>query len=438
MRKVIVVAFREYQAAVRTKSFIISLIMMPVMMGGSLVVQLTMKDKTDINPKKIALVDYTSQLGAAILTDAAERNDKEIFTGEGETRRQTKPRFNFEAIDPGETPRDELELALSERVRSNDLFAFVIIPPDLINPAENAWPGIDYYSNSPTYDDVLDWLREPVRRRVQELRCQLLDISPEAARRVTAWAPLHNLGLVSRTKEGTISKAERTNIIASTLIPMGMMMLMFMIIMVGASPLVQSVLEEKTNRIMEVLLGSVTPFQLMLGKLLGMVGVSLTVLTFYLIGGFIAANQAGYGAMFPSHLVIWFAVYQALAVLLFGSIFIAIGAAVSDLREAQSMMTPTMLIVVAPMFIWLNVVREPNSSFSLIASLIPPCTPMLMILRQTVPPGVPLWQPILGISLVVVTTVFCVWAAGRIFRVGVLMQGRGAKFGEMLRWVFTG
>lgn len=438
MRKVIVVAFREYQAAVRTKSFIISLIMMPVMMGGSLVVQLTMKDKTDTKPKQIALVDYTGQLNAAIIADAAVRNEKEIFSGESDARRQTKPRFNFEAIEPADKARDELELALSERVRKEELLAFIIIPPDLISPSPDAWPSIDYYSNSPTYDDVVDWLREPIRRRVQELRCQLLSISPEAARRVTAWTPLHNLGLVERTKEGTISKAQQTNMAANILIPMGMMMLMFMIIMVGASPLVQSVLEEKTNRIMEVLLGSLTPFQLMLGKLLGMVGVSLTVLTFYLVGGFIAANQAGYGAMFPSHLVIWFAVYQALAVLLFGSIFIAIGAAVSDMREAQSMMTPAMLIVVAPMFIWLNVVREPSSSFSLVASLIPPCTPMLMILRQTVPPGVPLWQPVLGIAMVMLTTVFCVWAAGRIFRVGVLMQGRGAKFGEMLRWVFTG
>ena len=123
---------------------------------------------------------------------------------------------------------------------------------------------------------------------------------------------------------------------------------------------------------------------------------------------------------------------------MWGGMFIAVGSAVSDMKEAQSLVTPVMLIAVSPMFVWLNVVKEPSSSFALAMSLIPPATPMLMIIRQAVPPGIPAWQPALGITLVLLTTIACVFAAGRIFRVGILMQGKGAKVGEMMRWVFRG
>ncbi|MDO8630404.1 MAG: ABC transporter permease, partial [Phycisphaerales bacterium] len=230
----------------------------------------------------------------------------------------------------------------------------------------------------------------------------------------------------------------QTNELANVFVPLGLMMLMLMVVMVGASPLVQSVLEEKTLRIAEVLLGSVPPFQLMMGKLLGMVGVSLTIVTVYLVGAFYAIHQAGYGPFFPAHVVWWFVVFQALAVIMYGSLFIAAGAAVSDMKEAQSLITPIMVLAVSPMFVWINIVKEPTSSFALAMSLIPPATPMIMTVRQAVPPGIPMWQPALGILVVLLTTIACVFAAGRIFRVGILMQGKGAKVSEMFRWVLRG
>ena len=102
------------------------------------------------------------------------------------------------------------------------------------------------------------------------------------------------------------------------------------------------------------------------------------------------------------------------------------------------MITPVMLVAFAPMFVWVNVVREPNSMLSTVMSLIPTATPMLMIVRQVVPPGIPMWQPILGAALVLLTTTAFVFAAGRIFRVGILMQGKGAKISDMFRWLMRG
>jgi ABC-2 type transport system permease protein len=176
----------------------------------------------------------------------------------------------------------------------------------------------------------------------------------------------------------------------------------------------------------------------MLGKLLGAVAVALTTGAVYLLGAYLALKRAGYVQYFPWDQVWWFLAFMALAVLMFGSIFIAIGASVTDMKEAQSMMTPVMLLLISPMFVWFNVVREPNSTMALAMSLIPPMTPMLMIVRQSVPPGVPIWQPLSGIVLVLAATTLCVFAAGRIFRVGMLMQGKGAKVSEMLRWAIRG
>jgi ABC-type Na+ efflux pump permease subunit len=158
----------------------------------------------------------------------------------------------------------------------------------------------------------------------------------------------------------------------------------------------------------------------------------------YLVGAYSALSRAGYAQYFPWQSVWWFVGFLSLAVLMYGSIFIAIGAAVSDMKEAQSMMTPVMLLVVSPMFVLQNVIREPGSTLSLAMSLFPPATPMLMIIRQAVPPGIPVWQPLLGIALVLLASLACVFAAGRIFRVGILMQGKGAKISEMFRWALRG
>jgi ABC-2 type transport system permease protein len=166
--------------------------------------------------------------------------------------------------------------------------------------------------------------------------------------------------------------------------------------------------------------------------------VSLTLAAVYLGGAYWAAYRYDFAQFIPTSLLLWFLVYQMLAVLMFGSLFIAIGASCTDMRETQSMTWPVMLLICIPMFVWLNVIREPNSSFATGISLFPFATPMLMLGRQAVPPGIPLWQPILGVCLVLLTTTLCVYAAGRIFRVGILMQGKGANVGQVLKWVFRG
>jgi ABC-2 type transport system permease protein len=200
----------------------------------------------------------------------------------------------------------------------------------------------------------------------------------------------------------------------------------------------QGVVEEKMQRIAEMVLGSVRPFQLMMGKLLGLMGVSLTLSALYLGGAYWAANHYGVAELVSPGLIVWFLVFLSLAILMYGSRFIAVGAACSDIRDTQTMLWPVMLVACLPMFVWINVAREPASSFSTGISFFPFATPTLMIIRMAVPPGIGHLQPLLGVAVMFVTTVACVYIAGRVFRVGILMQGKGASLRDLGRWILRG
>jgi ABC-2 type transport system permease protein len=192
------------------------------------------------------------------------------------------------------------------------------------------------------------------------------------------------------------------------------------------------------SRISEVLVGSVTPFELMLGKLLGGVGVSMLLAAIYIAGGMGTAQTYGYAGALTPALAGWFVLFLLMAVLIFGSLFIAIGAACNDLKDSQNMITPIMLFMMVPVFTWGAVLRAPDSTLSLALSLFPTTAPFLMLLRIALQPGPPLWQVLLSVAFTALATVAAVWAAGRIFRMGILMQGKSATVREVIRWVTAG
>jgi ABC-2 type transport system permease protein len=257
-------------------------------------------------------------------------------------------------------------------------------------------------------------------------------VSPDQVKEIVREVPVVSLGLSRR--HGATEQSR----FAPVVVPIALMLLMFMVIMMTATPLMQGVVEEKMQRIAEVLLGSVRPFELMLGKLLGMTGVSLTITAVYLGGAYWAAVRYDFAEYVGGGLLAWFVIFQALAALMYGSLFIAIGAACTDMRETQNLLWPVMLLACLPLFLLGSVLQEPNSGVATGLSFFPFATPTLLIARQAVPPGVPGWQPPLGAALVLATTLACVWAAGRIFRVGLLMQGKGARPGELVKWVLRG
>lgn len=443
MRKILVVAIREYNAAVRTKAFLIGLLIMPLMMGGSLIIQRLLRDFRDTAPKKFAVIDRTP--GEKVLKSLEQAvKAYNAQTRDPSTNKQVKPEFILERIDP---PRDNpeavnaLRQVLSDRVRKGDLFGFIEIGPAAASfkkPDDASKAEIRYQSQRPAFGDFSDLATRALTPRIQQLRCWEADLPPEKVAQAIRPVLVQPLGLTTVTREGVREDSRDSGLAASMLIPGGLMMLMFMMIFSGSAPLMQGVVEEKMQRIAEVLLGSIPPFSLMLGKILGMTAVSLTIGVVYLGGTYWAAHHWGLGESLPLSLVAWFVFYQILASLMYGSLFIAVGAACTDMKETQNLLWPVMLLATLPLFVLGSVLNEPNSSVVTALSFFPFSTPMLMVARQAVPPGIPLWQPIVGAVVVLATTLACVWAAGRIFRVGLLMQGKGASLGEMVRWVFRG
>jgi len=446
MRKVIVIAVREYLAAVRTKSFIISLVLIPLLMGVSVGIQLLVKKLDDNTEKKFAVLDRTPGGELATILKAAAEKHNENQKAEPSERRDSP--FAIEEAEP----RDDLDqqrYELSERVRRGDLAGFLELGPELLATAppttassaasEKSGAAIRYYSKTPTPDTFSRWAERVVNAVVMQRRFEKAGIELADVQSILQPARLQVKGLAQRDRAtGNIEEASEISQIGSILVPPSLVALMFMMVMIGATPLMQGVLEEKMQRIAEVLLGSVSPFRLMLGKLLGMVAVSLTIVAVYLSGAYWAAHRYGFTEFVPAHVLITFLFFQTLAVLMYGSLFIAIGAACTDARETQTLILPVALVACIPMFLLANVIRDPNSPFVTAVSLFPPATPMLMTARVALPVGVPWWQLAVGALGVMLTTLLCVYAAGRIFRVGLVMQGKGANIGELFRWVLRG
>jgi ABC-2 type transport system permease protein len=449
MRKIWVIACREYRAAVRSKAFVVTMILMPVLMGASIGIQVLFKKLDDTKDKKYAVVDRTGGHLAIALQAAAERyNQKDVF--DPETRKQIASKIILEIIPASEDDPDAVarqRFDLSNRVDNDEIEAIVEIGPKVADARSDLAQqddriddsaAIRFQAKKPTQQRFMQWAKQEINKAIVAQRFKEKNVDPAAIALLLQTAPLKYKALTKRTADGKYEDAKEGAQLANFFLPGVLIALMFMVIMVGATPAMQGIVEEKSQRIAEVLLGSVSPFELMAGKLVGVIGVSLTMATVYFTGGYIVAERYDVAGMLTPGLMIWFAVLLVMALLIYGSLFIAVGAAAGDIKDTQTLLMPIMLIACLPFFALGPIMQDPNGKIAVICSYFPFATPMLLVARQSVPPGVPLWQMFTGIVLVLTTTVFCVWAAGRIFRVGILMQGKGAKFSDIVRWVVRG
>ena len=175
----------------------------------------------------------------------------------------------------------------------------------------------------------------------------------------------------------------------------------------------------------------------MLGKLVAGVCVALTLSAMYLAAAYGLVVYFELHDRVPPTLYLWFVLFLLLALTIFGSMFSAIGAACSEIRDAQGLMTPIMLMVIIPMLCLGPVIDSPSSMFSRLISLFPPATPMLMFVRIAIPPGPQVWEIVLGFVLTLAFAICCVWAGGKIFRIGILAQGQPATARKLIEWIFS-
>lgn len=446
--KILTIAKRDYIATVRTKAFLFGLVVAPVLFGGGSIAMSLFNGQPDLKDRRIAVVDHTGVVGDAFVR-AARENRQELF--DKATGKQIAPRYIFELAPAASDTQSQL-LALSDRVRRRDLTAILEIGARVLDPPKGAIQsslgeaqtddsaaGISYYTNIGGLDELRMWLTGPINDAVRGVRLARLGVDSSRLQSLVASVPVTRLDLLQRdSRTGAIGGAKKRGELEGFFVPFAVAMVLTMIVMVGSAPMLQSVTQDKSQRIVEMLLGAATPFELMTGRVLGAVGVSMTSSVLYVVGGVIAVNVLGVAGMLPLGIIPWFYLYLLADVVMLCSLAAALGAACSSPQDAQNLAIVLLAPCLIPMFTLVAILRQPNGVFSTVLSLIPPFTPILMLLRQAMPSGVPAWQPWVGLAGVVLFALVTVWAASRIFRVAILMHGKPPRIADLVRWAVKG
>ncbi|MFC1526075.1 ABC transporter permease [Candidatus Latescibacterota bacterium] len=437
MRKALRLARREYIASTRTKGFLIGLLIAPIVMSGGLIAMKLTEGQVDTRDRRVAVIDRSGRLMPSILADAESRNGRYVL--DSESGEKVKPAYLFEEV-PAAPDRPSQHLALSERVRRGELAAFLDIGEDVMAPDLEAGGGrITYHGKGTALDELRRWIENVVNPHLRRLRLVEAGVDPASVDALLHWLPVQAMGLVDVDGDsGQISVARRDHPAEAVAVPIAASFMMILMMLMGAIPLLNSVMEEKTQRIAEVLLGAITPFEFMMGKVLGGLAVSLTATAFYALIGVVAVVYMGWADHVPYGILPWFVPYMVLAILMLGSGLAALGAACSDAKDAQNLGLPAVLPIIVPMFLLGPVLKEPNSALATWVSLVPPLSPMMMMMRLGHPEGIPLWQPSVALVGVALFTVFTIFAGGRIFRIAILTQGQSPRMGELVRWALRG
>jgi ABC-type Na+ efflux pump permease subunit len=202
----------------------------------------------------------------------------------------------------------------------------------------------------------------------------------------------------------------------------------------GGQGLVTSTVEEKSSRVIEVLLSAVSPLELLAGKILGQMCVSLLILAVYIaLGLLVLASFTLLGLLEPV-LVVYLLLFFVITYLTLGSLMVAVGAAVNEMREAQSLMMPIVMTMMVPWVLAAPIAREPNSTFSTAISFVPPVNTFAMLLRLTSSAPPPAWQVWLTMLVGVASVGGAIWFAAKVFTIGLLMHGKPPDFATLLRW----
>jgi ABC-2 type transport system permease protein len=436
LNRILLIARRDYVATVTTKAFLIGLVVAPIMFGGGFLGIALLRSQQDFKERHVAIVDRTGEAASGLVAAAQEKNAREQF--DKKSKKQTTPHYDFEIVAP-QPDQDAQRLALSERVRHGELFAFIEIGPEALNPPQQGEAHVPCYTNAGTFDEAHGWLEGAINDGLMRARLTEIGVDRSHFNSVLANVNVQKFSLVSLDpKTGQIQQGKKRGDMDDFAVAFGLMLLLGMIVMASSSPMLSSVTEDKAQRIVEMLLGLATPFELMMGKVVAAVGVSLTSSAFYVIGGTLALQGLGMAGFIPFALLPWFYIYLLADVVMLSALAAAFGAGCGSPQEAQQLSILLLSPVLIPFFTATVVIESPHGPLATALSWIPPFTPMLMLVRQAVPGGVTSWQPFVSLLGVVVFVLITVWAAARIFRVAILMQGKSPKLAEMLRWAVRG
>jgi len=428
MQRVYRVAQREYLAYVRTRTFLVSALALPISLLLAVALPVLMESMPK-PPRTFTLIDETGRYEAAVVAGLMQEGAAQGIAIDSREYRYVSPR----QLDLPPNPVSQRWM-LEGAVRSGELFAFFRISPGAKSLCE-----LNYFTADPSAEGLARIVRRVVNRIA--VREDLLPL-------------IHDEGLLTRFIEGvplkthavTETGGEEATIahVARAYAPMAFVYLLWLSVVMMAGHLMTSTIEEKTSRVIEVLLSSVSPFEFMLGKLIGLAAAGMTMILVWIGSGFLAftavqnqtMHQIGMGIAsgFSGVTAFWFLGFFFIGFLFFASLFVGIGSVCNTIRETQNLTQPIMFVLVIPLILMPFVTNNPDHIIVVIASFFPPFTPFVIMNRIPASPPAPLWQVVLAALLMVASTWLMIRAAGRVFRIGVLMYGKPPTLPELLRW----
>lgn len=429
MNKILIIIQREFLKRVRTKGFIILTITMPFIMAALVFVPLWLSSIENDEQQKVAVIDPTGVYAKALKASKS---------------------FAFSA-----------QPVITEEMRSEDTpyDAVVAISGDLVKNNGK----VTIYSHKEIPGNLLDYIQSKLNETVQKQKLEATGIAgldkiiDDVQRDV-------NMRTVKWSKEGD-EQASSTYV---AIIVGGIFTLLIYIFVITYGGMVmQSVIEEKTNRIIELLVSSVKPFQLMMGKIIGVMlvgiaqmalwGVMLSIImTVASVGfGVSQAQSIAAGQPMPSptmnmsqdtqelltaivnlpyaEIGLMFIIMFVGGYLLYSSFFAATGASINEQEDANQFVVPITMITLFGLYAAMYSIENTDGPLAFWASLFPLTSPIVMMIR--IPFGVPLWQELLSIALLYASAFLMIWIGGKIYRVGILMYGKKPSIKEIIKWM---
>lgn len=422
--KVRVLIKREYVSRVKTKGFWLSTILVPALFAALALLPALVMSKTTTD-HTLVIVDETGALGATL----AERLEAVSSPEMGQMRFDV----TVEEVGADAAARERHQEELERRVLAEEIDAWLWIQPDELEDNR-----VQYHAESVSNFLTQEVIESALSRVVQRQRLADAGLDADRVSELT-----RSVGLETVKVTATGARAEGG--FAGIALAYILFFLLYMIIIIYGQQVMNGVLEEKSSRAVEIVISAVRPFELMMGKLMGVGLVGLTQLAIWL--GTMAVLTApavvtslAYlpeGMSMPrleASLALHFGICFLLGYFLYASFYAAIGSAFNNVQEAQQFASVAVIFLVAPLVLFMPVVNDPNAPWAVVASLVPLFTPLLMMLRIAVQTP-PFWQIALGYSLTALFVCFMVWLTSRIYRVGILMVGKKPTVKELWRWI---
>jgi ABC-2 type transport system permease protein len=416
MDKLKAIIKREYLTRVRSKGFIIGTILSPLFMSSFILIPFLLGRSAGPEKYQIVALD---QSGDALLFESLTLALAPTKPGQ--------PRYELSREEIGS--QEELEARrqiLSRRVADKQLDGYLILPHDALRQEE-----IKFYAKNATGFSNQARLEDAIKNAIQGRRIAQEGLDAERVRHLTRGVELTVVNERGESERGRV------------LLALALVMLIYFTVLIYGVTVMRGVMEEKQSRIIEVLLASVNPFDLMLGKVIGIGLVGLTQYVVWAVSGLaLSALSAGAAVAVAGFdlpkvsvsLMIFFMVYYLLGYFLYAAFYAMIGAIVSNEDDGQQAQWPVSMTFAASLVASMLAMENPNGVAVTILSLIPFFGPSLMFLRIALG-SAPAWQIAASIILLVVTIIAVTWVAAKIYRVGVLMYGKRPTLPELARWL---